>query len=59
MISDYCADDLGIGRIDIVETRGIGLKSRGCYDVRQLKHLIAKLPLILKTFSNFSYSLQL
>jgi Arginosuccinate synthase len=31
--TNICACDLGIGRIDIVENRFIGLKSRGCYDV--------------------------
>src|SRR3546814_17605894 len=31
--SDVCSSDLhGIGRLDIVENRYVGMKSRGCYE---------------------------
>ena len=37
------ACDLGIGRIDIVENRFLGLKSRGCYDVSHFKFPVVEL----------------
>ena len=33
---NHIGKEHGIGRIDIVENRFIGLKSRGCYDCEQL-----------------------
>ena len=43
-ITDICANDLGVGRLDIVENRFIGLKSRGCKSSAKL--LIILLDLI-------------